>query len=459
MSGLALRPFVLRYLLALALSGLGVAALIALGAQHYPLAAAALPVSAHLLRGTTPFARLLLQIVVVLIAARGLGMLVRRFGQPAVIGEIVAGLLLGPSLLGALWPSASALLFPADSLGALSLLSELGVLVFMFLIGLDLDLDAIRHKARSALIISHASTLVPFLLGIGLVYVAYPRLAPPGVPFQALALFMGIAMSVTAFPVLARILEERDLIQSTVGRSAIACAAIGDVSAWCLLALVVALVTAGSVGNAALTTLLTFGFVLLMLQVVKPSLAWWARRRAARGADALETSVVLVVLLAAATATEVIGIHALFGAFIAGLAMPAAGHFRTQIREQLHSFATIVLLPLFFALTGLRTQLNLLAGASDWMLCGAIIVLAAAGKIGGSYVAARCTGSDRSEAATIGILMNTRGLMELIVLNLGYELGILSPRVFTMMVLMALVTTLMTGPLLSLAQRRLAVAG
>ncbi|MGH8447060.1 MAG: cation:proton antiporter, partial [Solimonas sp.] len=444
------------YLLVLAVSVLAITALVIAGAQHYPplTAVAAAGHAAPALSGTTPLARLLLQIVVILVAARALGAAFRRLGQPAVIGEIVAGLMLGPSLLGWLWPSASGLLFPAASLAPLGLLSQLGVLVFMFLVGLDLDLGAMRDKARSAIIVSHTSIFVPFALGVGLVLAAYPQLAVPGVPFQALALFMGIAMSVTAFPVLARILEERGLMQTAVGRSAIACAAIDDVSAWCLLALVVALVNAGSLGGVALTAVLTAAFALLMLLAVKPLLARWASHRQSRGADALDISVVLVVLLLAATVTEVIGIHALFGAFLAGIAMPTAGAFRAAVRERLHAFATIVLLPLFFALSGLRTQLGLIDGAADWALCGAIIAIAVAGKLGGSYVAARLTGASREEAFTIGALMNTRGLMELIVLNLGYDLGILSPRVFTMMVIMALVTTLMTGPLLTLVQRR-----
>ncbi|MFT4046667.1 MAG: cation:proton antiporter [Solimonas sp.] len=450
-----MRPFALSYLLILLVSVLAIATLVIVGAQHYPALAAALPAAhAAALSGTTPLARLLLQIVVILVAARSLGLLFRRIAQPAVIGEIIAGLLLGPSLLGWLWPAASAQLFAPASLAPLGLLSQIGVLVFMFLVGLDLDLGAIRHKARDAIIVSHTSIFVPFVLGVGLVLIAYPQLVVPGVSFQALALFMGIAMSVTAFPVLARILEGRGLMHTVIGRSAIACAAIDDVTAWCLLALVVALVNAGSLGGVGLTIVLTATFVAVILLVVKPLLARWAARRQSRGADALDISVVLVVLLLAATVTEVIGIHALFGAFLAGIAMPASGAFRSAVRKRLHAFATIVLLPLFFALSGLRTQLGLIDGADDWLLCGAIIAIAIPGKLGGSYFAARLTGAGREEAFTIGALMNTRGLMELIVLNLGYDLGILSPRVFTMMVIMALVTTLMTGPLLTLVQRR-----
>lgn len=450
-----MRPFALAYIVVLAMSLTGIAALVMLGAQQHPaVTAGALPEAAALI-GTTPLARLLLQLIVVLLAARGLGIVARCCGQPAVVGEIVAGLLLGPSLLGWAWPSASALLFPPASLGALGMLAQLGVLLFMFLVGLDLDLDAMRAKLRTAVIVSHTSIFVPFALGVGLVLAAYPALTAPGVPFQALALFMGIAMSVTAFPVLARILEERGLMETDIGRNAIACAAIDDVSAWCLLALVVALAQSASPLQALLTAGLTIVFTVLMLGGLKPLLARWAAARDARGnPDTLSTTLVLVVLLSSAAATELIGIHALFGAFIAGLAMPRRGALRAQLRERLHAFGTIVLLPLFFALTGLRTELGLLQGGADVLLCAAIIAVAVAGKLGGSYAAARLTGASQRDSLTIGALMNTRGLMELVVLNLGYDLGILSPRVFTMMVIMALVTTLMTGPLLSLIERR-----
>ena len=338
------------------------------------------------------------------------------------------------------------------------MLAQLGVLLFMFLVGLDLDLDAMRAKLRTAVIVSHVSIFVPFALGVGLVLVAYPALTASGVPpvpFQALALFMGIAMSVTAFPVLARILEDRGLLQTVVGRSAIACAAIDDVSAWCLLALVVALAQSASPLQALLTAGLTLAFTALMLGWLKPLLARWAAARDARGDhDTLSTTLVLVVLLSSAAATELIGIHALFGAFVAGLAMPRRGALRAQLRERLHAFGSIVLLPLFFALTGLRTELGLLQSGGDLLLCATIIAVAVAGKLGGSYLAARLTGASQHDSLMIGALMNTRGLMELVVLNLGYDLGILSPRVFTMMVIMALVTTLMTGPLLGLIARR-----
>lgn len=446
-----MRPFALVYLIAVAASILAIGGLIQFGLTQYTVVETwTMQAPSHANGARAPLGLLLVQIAVVLFVARSIGALFRRFGQPAVIGEIVAGLLLGPSVLGALAPTALAALFPAATLGPLALLSQIGVLLFMFLVGLKLDLGSMRDKARSAVIVSHTSIFVPFLLGVGLVLAAYPRLSAPGVPFDALALFMGIAMSVTAFPVLARILEERGMLQTAVGRNAIACAAIDDVSAWCLLAFVVALTQAQNPLTAGATVALSALFIWAMWFAVRPLLERLARLRTERGDEPLGISAVVIVLMCAAAATEAIGIHALFGAFMAGLAMPKDALLRDRLRERLHSFATVILLPLFFALTGLRTQLGLLDGMADFALCAAIVLIAVAGKLGGSALAARLTGAPWREALTVGALMNTRGLMELVVLNLGYDLGILSPRVFTMMVIMALVTTLMTGPLLSL---------
>lgn len=448
-----MRKSSLPYLGALLLSVLAIVALLALGRHlHGGTAISALSPTAA---AAHPLALMLLQITVVLIAARLTGRLFQHCGQPAVIGEIAAGLLLGPSALGLAWPELTAALFPVASLPPLQWLSQLGVLLFMFTVGTDIDLGELRHKARAAVVISHTSIVLPFALGVVLALAAFPLLAAPGVSFHAFALFMGIAMSITAFPVLARILQERGLSHTPLGRTAIACAAIDDVTAWCLLALVIALAQNSGMTQVVLTLVLTLAFVALMLVVVRPLLARWAARRlpAATHSDALSLSTALMILCAAAAATEAIGIHALFGAFMAGVVMPAMPAFRSALRERLQGFAAALLLPLFFALTGLRTQIGLIDGLQDWLLCGVIIVVAIAGKLGGGLLAARHTGSSWREAFMIGSLMNTRGLMELIVLNIGYDLGILSPRVFSMMVIMALVTTCMTGPLLSLAQR------
>jgi Kef-type K+ transport system membrane component KefB len=395
-----------------------------------------------------PLPLLLLQVVVIVVAARLAGGLFRRFGQPAVIGEMIAGILLGPSLFGWLWPSAQAFLFPQSSMGALRLLSQIGVVVFMFLVGIDLDAAHLRGMAHAAVWVSHLSITVPFLFGCALSLALYRTLAPPGSHFTAFALFMGIAMSITAFPVLARILEERGLSRTPLGATAISCAAVDDVTAWCLLALVVTLVKAQALMGAVVTFALTLAFVAVMLLVVKPA----ARRLMGRREVDGDTLVVAGVafLFVSALATEVIGIHALFGAFLAGAVMPRHPAVRSYLRRRLETFGSVLLLPLFFAFTGLRTEIGLLDNVASWLACGALIGVAILGKLGGTMIASRITGMSWADSFALGALMNTRGLIGLIVLDVGYDLGILSPRVFSMMVLMALVTTFMTAPLLQL---------
>jgi len=449
-----MRNFIMAYAAALLVAALALAGLAEWGRMLYPAAgappgdAAAATLASRLQQ---PTALLLLQMTVVIVAARLLGRAFRRIGQPAVVGEIVAGILLGPSLLGLLWPQALNFLFPPQALAPLQLLSQLGVLLFMFAVGLEVDVQALRPQARAALLISHASMVLPFLLGVGLTLAVFPTLAPPGVPFFAFALFFGVAMSITAFPVLARILEERGMMQTAVGRMAIACAAIGDLSGWCLLALVVALVHAQGLAGAALAAILGLLMVPVLHLLVKPVLQRsFGARLAADGSGVAALTLALVLLLLCSVFTEVIGIHALFGAFLAGTAMPVEAAFRAPLRQRLHGFSSVALLPLFFALTGLRTQIGALQGAADWLLCGLIVAVAVAGKLGGTVLAARLTGSSWREAGTLGALMNTRGLVELVVLNLGYDLGILSARAFTMLVIMALLTTCATGPLLAL---------
>ena len=403
-----------------------------------------------------PLARLLVQLLVIVGTARVCARLVRPLGQTPVIGEIAAGIIIGPSLLGAVAPAVSATLFPADSLAVLQMLSQIGVLLFMFVIGVELDASHIRGRTRTAIAVSHFSIAVPFVLGVLLALLLYRGYAPIGVPFHAFALFLGVAMSITAFPVLARILEERQLTATPLGTTALTCAAVGDVTAWTLLAFVSAVTTSGSAATMLLTmVVLSAAFILLAVFVVRPSLV--RLLDSTRRADALSKehiALVLGVLLLSALATEVIGIHALFGAFLAGVVMPADATFRRLLRERLETISSVLLMPLFFAFTGLRTQIGLLSDPSDWIACLAIIVVATVGKMGGTIGAARLTGLAWYESVALGALMNTRGLMELIALNVGYDLGILTPKVFTMMVLMALVTTAMTGPLLSLVERR-----
>jgi Kef-type K+ transport system membrane component KefB len=402
-----------------------------------------------------PLTQLFIQLLVVIAAAQGMGRVFRAFGQPSVVGEMAAGILLGPSLLGMLAPGAFSFVFPPESLGSLKLLSQVGVCLFMFTVGMELDGAHLRHKARTALIVSHASIVVPYLLGTVLAYFLFTSLAQPGTTFTAFALFMGISMSITAFPVLARILQERNLSRTYLGSTAIACAAVDDVTAWSLLAFVVAIVRAGSLAACAFNLALVALFVVVMVWIVRPGLPRWI------GRERLETTepskgvlaVVMCVVVAAALCTEVIGIHALFGAFLAGAIMPETGGFRHKLAVRVENFSSVLLLPLFFAFTGLRTQIGLLDGASDWLLCLLVIAVATAGKLGGTAVTARITGMNWSDSLQLGALMNTRGLMELIALNIGYDLGILSPRIFTMLVLMALITTALTGPLLNRFQK------
>ena len=403
----------------------------------------------------SPLSVLLIQIIVILAAAGLFSRLFRRMGQPPVMGEMIAGIILGPSVLGFFFPQAMSFIFPASSLETLRLLSQIGVVLFMFIVGMELNVRHVKEKGSAAVMISHASIVVPFLLGAGLSVFLYKMLAPPGTSFSAFALFIGVAMSITAFPVLARILEDRGLSQTHLGSIAITCAAVDDVTAWCILALVIALVQASGISVSLITVAFTLLFAAAMIFVVRPQL-----RRLVKQASGSHVHTrrliagVLAFVLIAALITETIGIHALFGAFVAGVVMPPSADFRLFLREKLESFSAAALLPLFFAFTGLRTQISLLNDWQSWAFCGVIILVAIAGKLGGSMFMSRWTGMSWSQSFSIGVLMNTRGLVELVVLNIGYDLGILSGRIFTMMVLMALVTTFMTGPLLSLVNIR-----
>jgi Kef-type K+ transport system membrane component KefB len=396
---------------------------------------------------------LLLQLVVVVIAARLSGKLFLQLGQPRVMGEIVAGIILGPSLLGQLSPNTMAFLFPTESLETLRLLSQIGVALFMFVVGMELEIGDLRKKAYAAIMVSHASIVVPFFLGVTLSLLVYTSETPARTSFTPFALFFGIAMSITAFPVLARILEDRGLSKTALGGIAITCAAFDDVTAWCLLALVIAIARADGIWPAIITVGFVIAFVTLMILLIKPTFARLIKvttddERHRRGLVAM----ILVFVFASALVTEIIGIHALFGAFLAGVVMPPAAAFRNMLKSKLETLSLVVFLPLFFAFTGLRMQITLLNDWQSWLLCGLIILVAIAGKLGGSMFMARWTGMGWRDSFSLGALMNTRGLVELIVLSIGYDLGILSARTFAMLVLMALVTTFMTGPLLSLVK-------
>ncbi len=407
---------------------------------------------------TDPLSRLFLQLLLIISCTRAVGWLFTRAGQPAVVGEMAAGILLGPSLFGLLAPTAFGFVFAAPSLAALKLLSQIGVCLFMFAVGMELNISQVKERAQTAIVVSHASIIIPYFLGVLLAWRLYSGYAAVGASFVGFALFLGISMSITAFPVLARILQERGLSRTALGSMALTCAAVDDVTAWTILAFVVAIVRASGVASSGLNLLLVLVFLAVMLRIIKPLLSRALRERAADESPSPTTlAIVVCTVMAAALMTEVIGIHALFGAFLAGAIMPETNGFRQKLGVRIENFSSVLLLPLFFAFTGLRTQIGLLNDAASWGVCLLIIAVATVGKLGGTAVVARCTGMNWSESLQLGALMNTRGLMELIALNIGYDLGILSPRIFTMLVIMALCTTMLTGPLLALFQRREAV--
>lgn len=398
---------------------------------------------------THPLAILLLQIITIIIVARVFGFLFKKIGQPTVIGEIIAGIFLGPSFIGLFFPEFSLFLFPKTSLPNLQFFSQIGLIFFMFIVGMELDLKTIQKKAHEAVIISHASIIFPFALGMGLAYFIYQNFAPENVNFLSFALFIGISMSITAFPVLARIVQERQLTKTRLGAIVITCAAADDITAWCILAAVIAIVKAGSIISSFYIILMAITYVILMLKVVQPFLKRLGDIYSHQ--DTLSKPVVaifFVTLLISSFLTEIIGIHALFGAFMAGVIMPQNLHFRNVFIEKVEDVSLVLLLPLFFVFTGLRTQIGLLNDIHLWEICALIIAVAVAGKFFGSTIAAKFVGQSWKESLMIGALMNTRGLMELIVLNIGFDLGILSPSVFAMLVIMALFTTFMTGPAL-----------
>ena len=396
------------------------------------------------------FKLLILQIGTILIVARLVGWLFGKLHQPRVVGEMLAGILLGPSLLGWLAPNISSSLFPPDSLGHLNSLSQVGLLIFMFLVGLELDLGHLRELGRAAVMTSQVSIIVPFILGSTFAVYLYPRVSDPSVSFTGFALFMGAAMSVTAFPVLARILTERNMLRTRVGSVAIACAAVDDVTAWCILAGIVVILRASSLELPVWLTVSGLAiFVLLMGLVVRPALRRLEMVYEKRGNLTQDLiAIILLVVLASGWITETLGVHALFGAFLAGVVMPRHSELSRELSQKLEALIVVLLLPIYFALTGLRSSIFLITGPRMWFYCAVIIVLAVAGKLGGSMFSARLNGMSWRESAAVGILMNTRGLVELVILNIGLDLGILSPALFSIMVLMALVTTLMTTPLL-----------
>jgi Kef-type K+ transport system membrane component KefB len=392
---------------------------------------------------------LLLALATVVVVGRGVSWLLRLVGQPAVIGELVAGILLGPSLLGRASPEVAAYLLPSTVAPYLGVLANLGVIIYMFLVGLELNSAMLRGQLRMTLTTSHTSIIVPFVLGSAFALYLYPRFATSDVPFTHFALFLGVAMSITAFPVLARILADQRMTQTRLGALSLTCAAIGDVTAWCLLAFAVGVVS-GSANGAVLVALFTITFIAAMFLVFKPRFERLAEETIGDQPTPKAVSITLIALLLSALTTEAIGVHAIFGAFLLGAIIPHESPLARSLHRGIVDLVTIVFMPAFFAFTGMRTQIGLLSGGYEWLVCVAIIGVATLGKFGGTTIAARFNGLDLRDSMALAALMNTRGLMEVIVLNVGLDLGIISPTLFTMLVLMALVTTLMTIPILHL---------
>lgn len=394
--------------------------------------------------------KLVLQIAVILAVCRIVGTLFRRFGQPRVVGEMFAGVLLGPSLLGWMAPGVSTYLFPTSSLGFLNALSQIGVVVFMFLVGLGINPTELKKHGHAAVLTSHVSITAPFVLATFLALYLYPRLSDDSVAFTSFALFMGSAMSVTAFPVLASILIERGLLQSRLGTVAIASAAVDDVTGWCILAYIVVLTRAAHNGTPIWMTIGGIVvFALIMIYGVRHLLGGLeVSYHKYGGLSENRLALMILLLFGSALCTEWLGLHLLFGAFLMGAIMPKEQKFVQYVLDRFETVTVTLLLPLFFAFTGLRTNIGLVKGAEMWMYCGLIVLVATVGKLGGSTLASWLTGMPVREAAGLGTLMNTRGLMELVILDIGLDIKVISPALFSMMVVMALATTFMATPLL-----------
>lgn len=398
-----------------------------------------------------PLAILLAQIVTIILVARFFGWICRKIGQPSVIGEMLAGIALGPSLFGAYFPELFGTLFPKESIVNLKFLSQIGLILFMFVVGMELDLKILRTKVKEAFIISHTSIIVSYALGLGLAYFLYEEFAPNGVHFMSFGLFLGVAMSIAAFPVLARIVQERGLNKTKLGSLVITCAAIDDITAWCLLAGVIAIVKAGSVASSLYIIAMAMVYIGLMLGLVRPFLKHIGELY--DSAEKITKPVVAIfflTLLISSYLTEIIGIHALVGAFVAGVIMPENMKFRHIFIEKVEDVSLVIMLPLFFVVTGLNTKIGLLNNVYLWKMTGVIVLVAVGAKFLSSTLTSKFVGQNWRDSLTLGALMNTRGLMELVVLNIGLELGVLSPKIFAMMVIMALSTTFMTGPALNL---------
>ena len=394
---------------------------------------------------------LLLQILIILLAARAMGWLFRKLHQPAVIGEIVAGILLGPSLFGRVAPGAFTSLFPVESLPNIQLLSNFGLILFMFAIGMELRLGDIRRQLKSSLIISHAGIFIPFALSLPLSYAIYTEYASGLTPFMPFALFIGISMSITAFPVLARIIQENHLQRSYLGKLSLSTAAAGDITAWLLLAAIIAVSQSGSIWSTGYNLLFLVLYLLIMFGIIRP--LFKVAGKVYNNTEVIShglVGVIFILLLLSSYITELLSMHALFGAFMLGLVMPEELSFRKILTDKIEDVSLMLFLPLFFVSSGLQTELGLIDSWATWGLLGLFTLVAVMGKVGGTYFAARCSGQGAKDSLYLGAFMNTRGLMELVVLGIGYEMKILPPTIYAVLVLMTVVTTVMTMPLVHL---------
>jgi Kef-type K+ transport system membrane component KefB len=390
--------------------------------------------------------QVLLAIISILVVTQASGKLLRFVRQPAVIGEMIGGILIGPSVLGRFFPQLQTLLFPESILPFINKIAQLGIILYMFIVGLELDTQVLKEKARSIFAIAYGNMLFTFLLGMAVSIPLFREYAPREITFGSFSAFLGVAMSITAFPVLARILSDLKIQKTEIGSIALSCAATGDVAAWCLLALAVSIAKSQIMG-ALQTVLLAIGFIFLMIYVVRPILLKILSKPKENKNSLRTLATLLVIALVCSFLTDYIGIHTIFGSFLFGAILSTE---KNVVQEMSHRFEDLVkalFLPAFFAFSGLRTQLFLIDSWDDWKICALITLLATLGKFGGTYVISRRVGFDKWSSSILGVLMNTRGLVELIVLNVGLDLGIISPRLFAMMVIMAIVTTLMTSPL------------
>jgi Kef-type K+ transport system membrane component KefB len=411
----------------------------------------------------------LAQLIVIIAAARIFGALARKLGQPAVVGEILAGLILGPSLFGWLFPGLFQAVFkphlhgvPDDLANAafpkiFQVLSQIGLIFLLFLIGLEFDFTHLKLKGRAAVTVSVSGILLPFALGALIAPIIHPVLedhpVAGKVPLLGLTLFMGVAMSITAIPILGRIMIEMGINRTKIGAVVISAAAVDDACGWILLATVAALSKAGTDGFSWTETAtmigLTVGFAAAMFLIVRPLLLkyfTWSLRKNDGQLSLNALAVLLIVMLACAIATNLIGIFAIFGAFILGAILSDQQELREAVKTRIRDLITSFFLPIFFTYTGLRTDIGSMIGL--WWVAGLVLLAAVFGKFGGCLLAARVSGFGWKESSIIGVMMNTRALMELIVINLGYDLGVVPKSLFCALVIMAVVTTVMTSPIL-----------